>query len=154
GRDGSKFIGMHFFNPVPMMKLCEIIRGIETSSETLSSTIALAEKMQKEIVVAKDSPGFIVNRILIPLLNEAVFTLDEGVGSAEDIDKAIKLGLGHPMGPLTLLDLIGVDTALHVSDAFYNEFKDSKYRVSPLHRRMVAAGRYGRKSGHGFFKYD
>ncbi|OLS20154.1 MAG: putative 3-hydroxybutyryl-CoA dehydrogenase [Candidatus Heimdallarchaeota archaeon LC_2] len=149
----SRFIGMHFFNPVPMMKLCEIITGIGTSDETLELTKAIGTKMGKEVVVAKDSPGFIVNRILIPMMNEAVFALDEGVGSVEDIDKAIKLGLGHPMGPLTLLDLIGLDTALHVHDAFHAAFNDSKYRVSPLLRRMVASGRLGRKNGKGFYDY-
>ena len=149
----SRFIGMHFFNPVPMMKLCEIITGIGTSEETLQLTKEIGTKMGKEVVVAKDSPGFIVNRILIPMMNEAVFALDEGVGSVEDIDKAVKLGLGHPMGPLTLLDLIGLDTALHVHDAFHAAFNDSKYRVSPLLRRMVASGRLGRKNGKGFYDY-
>ncbi len=149
----DRFIGMHFFNPVPMMKLCEIIRGIGTSEETLELTKSVGMKFGKELVVAKDSPGFIVNRILIPMMNEAVFALDEGVGSAEDIDKAVKLGLGHPMGPLALLDLIGLDTALHVHEAFYAEFKDSKYRVPPLLRRMVSSGRLGRKNGKGFFNY-
>ncbi|MCE7734881.1 MAG: 3-hydroxybutyryl-CoA dehydrogenase [Candidatus Heimdallarchaeota archaeon] len=149
----ERFIGMHFFNPVPMMKLCEIITGIGTSEETLELTKSVGTKFGKELVVAKDSPGFIVNRILIPMMNEAVFALDEGVGSAEDIDKAVKLGLGHPMGPLALLDLIGLDTALHVHEAFYSEFKDSKYRVPPLLRRMVSSGRLGRKNGKGFFNY-
>lgn len=149
----SRFIGMHFFNPVPMMKLCEIITGIGTSDETLAVTKEIGTKMGKDVVVAKDSPGFIVNRILIPMMNEAVFALDEGVGSVEDIDKAVKLGLGHPMGPLTLLDLIGLDTALHVHDAFHAAFNDSKYRVSPLLRRMVASGRLGRKNGKGFYDY-
>ena len=123
----ERFIGMHFFNPVPMMKLCEIITGIGTSEETLALTKEVGMKFGKDVVVSKDSPGFIVNRILIPMLNESMFALDEGVASPEDIDKAVKLGLGHPMGPLTLLDLIGLDTALHVHEAFYNEFHDSKY---------------------------
>lgn len=150
---GDRFIGMHFFNPANVMKLCEITMGISTSKETLEQTKLLAQKMGKEVVVSKDSPGFIVNRILLPLLNEAVFALDEGVATAEDIDKGIKLGLGHPMGPLTLLDLIGLDTALHVSQAFYEEFQDSKYRPPHLLKRMVAAGKLGRKSGEGFYKY-
>ncbi|MFV2014025.1 MAG: 3-hydroxyacyl-CoA dehydrogenase family protein, partial [Candidatus Heimdallarchaeota archaeon] len=149
----DRFIGMHFFNPVPMMKLCEIINGIGTSAETLELTKSVGIKLGKELVIAKDSPGFIVNRILIPMMNEAVFALDEGVGTVEDIDKAIKLGLGHPMGPLTLLDLIGLDTALHVHEAFYSELKDSKYRVPPLLRRMVSSGRLGRKNGKGFYNY-
>lgn len=150
---GDRFIGLHFFNPVPMMKLAEIITGIDTSESTLQITREIAEKMGKTVIIAKDSPGFIVNRILLPMLNEAVFALQEGVGTAKDIDTGIKLGLGHPMGPLTLLDLIGLDTALHVSEAFYNAYQDSKYRVPHLLRQMVAAGRLGRKSGHGFYKY-
>lgn len=150
---GDRFIGLHFFNPVPMMKLAEIITGIDTSESTLQITREVAEKMGKTVIIAKDSPGFIVNRILLPMLNEAVFALQEGVGTAKDIDTGIKLGLGHPMGPLTLLDLIGLDTALHVSEAFYNAYQDSKYRVPHLLRQMVAAGRLGRKSGHGFYKY-
>lgn len=150
---GDRFIGLHFFNPVPMMKLAEIITGIDTSESTLQITREIAEKMGKTVIIAKDSPGFIVNRILLPMLNEAVFALQEGVGTAKDIDTGIKLGLGHPMGPLTLLDLIGLDTALHVSEAFYNAYQDSKYRIPHLLRQMVAAGRLGRKSGHGFYKY-
>lgn len=150
---GDRFIGLHFFNPVPMMKLAEIITGVDTSESTLQITREIAEKMGKTVIIAKDSPGFIVNRILLPMLNEAVFALQEGVGTAKDIDTGIKLGLGHPMGPLTLLDLIGLDTALHVSEAFYNAYQDSKYRIPHLLRQMVAAGRLGRKSGHGFYKY-
>ncbi|MHA2171815.1 MAG: 3-hydroxyacyl-CoA dehydrogenase family protein [Candidatus Kariarchaeaceae archaeon] len=150
----DRFVGMHFFNPPAMMKLCEIITGIQTSEETLKVTQEVAERMRKEVVVAKDSPGFIVNRILLPMLNEAIFCLMDGVGSVKDIDTGIKLGLGHPMGPFTLMDLIGLDTALHVSEAFYNAYQDSKYRVPNLLRQMVAAGRFGRKSGWGFYKYD
>ena len=149
----KNFIGMHFFNPVPMMKLCEIIRGIDTSDETLEITKTLASSMKKEVIIAKDAPGFIINRILLPMLNEAIFALQEGVGTVEDIDKGVKLGLGHPMGPFTLLDLIGLDTALHVSEAFYHAFEDSKYRVPYLLRQMVASGKLGRKSGEGFYKY-
>jgi 3-hydroxybutyryl-CoA dehydrogenase len=149
----SNFIGMHFFNPVPMMKLCEIIRGLDTSDEVLEITKTLAISMKKEVIIAKDAPGFIINRILLPMLNEAVFALQEGVGTVEDIDKGIKLGLGHPMGPFTLLDLIGLDTALHVTEAFYTAFEDSKYRVPYLLRQMVASGKLGRKSGEGFYKY-
>lgn len=149
----SNFIGMHFFNPVPMMKLCEIIRGIDTSDEALEITTALAVDMKKEVIIAKDAPGFIINRILLPMLNEAIFALQEGVGTVEDIDKGVKLGLGHPMGPFTLLDLIGLDTALHVTEAFYQAFEDSKYRVPYLLKQMVASGKLGRKSGEGFYKY-
>ncbi|MHA2249898.1 MAG: 3-hydroxyacyl-CoA dehydrogenase family protein [Candidatus Kariarchaeaceae archaeon] len=150
----ENFIGMHFFNPPAMMKLCELITGIATSEETLKVTREIGEKMGKVIIVAKDSPGFIVNRILLPMLNEAVFCLMDNVGTVEDIDTGIKLGLGHPMGPFTLLDLIGLDTAVHVSQAFYDAYGDSKYRVPHLMRQMVAAGRLGRKSGWGFYKYD
>jgi len=150
----DRFIGMHFFNPPAMMNLIEIINGLATTDQTLEITKGVAERMDKEVIIAKDSPGFIVNRILVPMLNEAVFALQDGVGTVEDIDKGIKLGLGHPMGPFTLLDLIGLDTALHVSDSFYEQYQDSKYRVAPLLRKMVHAGKLGRKSGEGFYKYD
>ncbi len=150
----EKFIGMHFFNPVPVMKLVEIIRGILTSDETYEVTRTIAEKMGKETIVAKDNPGFVVNRILVPMLNEAVFAYSEGLASAEDIDKGMVLGTNMPIGPLALLDLIGLDTALMVSDEFYKQFQDSKYRVPPLLRQMVASGLLGRKSGRGFYKYD
>ncbi|RMG38738.1 MAG: 3-hydroxybutyryl-CoA dehydrogenase [Methanobacteriota archaeon] len=150
----ERFIGMHFFNPVPVMKLVEIIRGILTTDETYEVTKQIAEKMGKETIVAKDSPGFVVNRILVPMLNEAVFAYSEGLATAEDIDKGMVLGTNMPIGPLALLDLIGLDTALMVSDEFYKQFQDSKYRVPPLMRQMVASGLLGRKSGRGFYKYD
>lgn len=150
----ERFIGMHFFNPVPVMKLVEIIRGILTTDETYETTRMIAERMGKETIVAKDSPGFVVNRILVPMLNEAVFAYSEGLASAEDIDKGMVLGTNMPIGPLALLDLIGIDTALMVSDEFYKQFQDSKYRVPPLMRQMVASGLLGRKSGRGFYKYD
>lgn len=149
----ENFIGMHFFNPVPVMKLIEIIRGLETTDQTYETTRLLCEKMGKETIVAKDSPGFVVNRILVPMLNEAVFALQEGLASAEDIDKGMVLGTNMPIGPLALLDLIGIDTALHVSEAFYQQYEDSKYRVPNLMRQMVAAKRLGRKTGYGFYKY-
>ncbi len=150
----ERFIGMHFFNPVPVMRLVEIIRGVLTSDETYQITKMVAEKMGKETIVAKDSPGFVVNRILVPMLNEAVFAYSEGLASAEDIDKGMVLGTNMPIGPLALLDLIGLDTALMVSDMFHEQFQDSKYRVPPLLRQMVASGLLGRKSGRGFYTYD
>lgn len=149
----DRFIGMHFFNPVPVMKLIEIIRGLQTSDETYEITRDICEKMGKETIVAKDSPGFVVNRILVPMLNEAVFALQEGLASPEDIDKGMVLGCNMPIGPLALLDLIGIDTALHVSESFYTQFQDSKYRVPTLMRQMVASNRLGRKTKYGFFKY-
>ena len=149
----DRFIGMHFFNPVPVMKLVEIINGIETSDETCKITTEISKKIGKKTIIAKDSPGFVVNRILVPMLNEAVFTLQEGLASAKDIDQGMVLGCNMPIGPLALLDLIGIDTALHVSDSFYSQFQDSKYRVPNLLRQMVASNRLGRKTGYGFFKY-
>jgi 3-hydroxybutyryl-CoA dehydrogenase len=149
----ERFIGMHFFNPVPVMKLVEIIRGLQTTDETYELTREICEKMGKETIVAKDSPGFVVNRILVPMLNEAVFSLQEGLATPEDIDKGMVLGCNMPIGPLALLDLIGIDTALHVSESFYIQFQDSKYRVPNLMRQMVAANRLGRKTGYGFYKY-
>lgn len=150
----DKVIGMHFMNPVPVMKLVEIIRGLPTSDETYDATRALAEKMGKTVVTSADIPGFIVNRILIPMLNEACFALYEGLGTADDIDTGIKLGLNHPMGPLALADLIGLDTCLAIAEVLHREFGDSKYRPCPLLRQHVAAGWLGRKSGRGFYQYD
>jgi 3-hydroxybutyryl-CoA dehydrogenase len=150
----DKVIGMHFMNPVPVMKLVEIIRGLPTSDATYDTTRALAEKMGKTVVTSRDIPGFIVNRILIPMLNEACFALYEGLGSADDIDTGIKLGLNHPMGPLALADLIGLDTCLSIAEVLHSEFGDSKYRPCPLLRQHVAAGWLGRKSGRGFYQYD
>ncbi len=149
----DKVVGMHFFNPAPVMSLVEIIEALTTSPEVLQFAYDFAGHLGKEPVKTKDYPGFIVNRILIPMLNEAVFTLQDGIATAEDIDKAMKLGTNHPIGPLALIDLIGLDVTLDVMDVFYTEFKDSKYRPSPLLRQMVRAGWLGRKSGKGFYDY-
>jgi len=146
-------IGMHFMNPVPVMKLVEIIRGAATSDETYATTKALAEQMGKTTVVSKDFPGFIVNRILIPMLNEACFALTEGLATAEDIDTAMKLGTNQPMGPLQLADFIGLDTVLYIAEVLHKGLGDDKYRPSPLLRQYVDAGWYGKKSGRGFYKY-
>ena len=149
----DRFIGMHFMNPVPVMKLVEVIRGLETSDETFAATRAAAERMGKTVVVSRDFPGFIVNRILIPMLNEAVYALYEGIASPEDIDAAMKLGTNQPMGPLTLADFIGLDTVLAIAEVLYDGLGDPKYRPCPLLRQYVEAGRLGKKSGRGFFRY-
>jgi 3-hydroxybutyryl-CoA dehydrogenase len=150
----DKFIGMHFMNPVPMMKLVEIIRGYSTSDATFQSIKVLAEKLGKVPVEVFDYPGFISNRVLMPMINEAIFALMEGVASAEDIDTVMKLGMNHPMGPLTLADFIGLDVCLAIMEVLYNGYNDSKYRPCPLLKKMVAARKLGRKTGEGFFKYD
>jgi 3-hydroxybutyryl-CoA dehydrogenase len=149
----DKVIGMHFMNPVPIMKLVEVIRGVATSAETFSEIIALIEKLGKEKAVSSDYPGFIVNRILIPMINEAAFVLYEGVASVEDIDKGMTLGTNQPMGPLTLADFIGLDTCLAIMEVLYNGMKDPKYRPCPLLVKMVEAGYLGKKSGRGFYHY-
>jgi 3-hydroxybutyryl-CoA dehydrogenase len=149
----DKVIGMHFMNPVPLMKLVEIIRGHATSDETFAQTSELVAKVQKEMAVSQDYPGFIVNRILMPMINEAVFALYEGIATAEDIDKGMKLGTNQPMGPLTLADFIGLDTCLAIMNVLYDGFKDPKYRPCPLLVKMVNAGYMGRKSGRGFYSY-
>ena len=149
----EKVIGMHFMNPVPVMKLCEIIRGIATSEETFKMTWDLALKFNKTPAEANDYPGFISNRILMPMINEAVYCLYHGVGTKESIDTVMKLGMNHPMGPLTLADLIGLDTCLAIMETLYNGFCDSKYRPCPLLRKYVEAGWLGRKSGKGFYEY-
>lgn len=149
----DRIVGMHFFNPAPVMKLVEIINTLVTSEETLDFAYRFAQHLGKDPVKTKDYPGFIVNRILVPMLNEAVCAYQDGVGSAEDIDKAMKLGTNQPIGPLALIDLIGADVTLDVMDTFYKEFQDSKYRAAPLLRQMVRAGMLGRKTGKGFFSY-
>ena len=149
----DKVIGMHFMNPVPVMKLVEVIRGIATSDETFNTTWALSEKFGKTPAEASDFPGFIANRILLPMINEAVYCLYHGVGKREDIDTVMKLGMNHPMGPLALADLIGLDTCLAIMETLYDGFKDSKYRPCPLLRKYVEAGWLGRKTGHGFYEY-
>lgn len=150
----DKFIGMHFMNPVPMIKLVEIIRGYSTSDETYQTIKSLAEKLGKVPVEVFDYPGFISNRVLMPMINEAIFALMEGVASAQDIDTVMKLGMNHPMGPLTLADFIGLDVCLAIMEVLYNGYNDSKYRPCPLLKKMVAAKKLGRKTGEGFFKYD
>lgn len=150
----DKVIGMHFFNPVPVMKLVEIIRGSETSDETDQLIKDLTVKLGKEAISVSDSPSFVVNRILIPFINEAIFVLAEGVASAEDIDTGLKLGANHPIGPLALADLIGLDTVLLIQQSLYEETGDSKYRPALLLRKLVRAGHLGRKTGQGFYTYN
>ena len=150
----DKFIGMHFMNPVPVMKLVEIIRGYSTSDNTYNTINDLVSKLDKTPVEVFDYPGFISNRILMPMINEAVFALMEGVASAEDIDTVMKLGMNHPMGPLTLADFIGLDVCLAIMDVLYTGFNDPKYRPCPLLKKMVAAKKLGRKTGEGFFVYN
>ncbi|MGA8265976.1 MAG: 3-hydroxybutyryl-CoA dehydrogenase [Ignavibacteriaceae bacterium] len=150
----DKFIGMHFMNPVPVMKLIEIIRGYSTSDETYNAIKELSIKLDKTPVEVFDYPGFVANRILMPMINEAVFAYFEGVASAEDIDTVMKLGMNHPMGPLTLADFIGLDVCLSIMEVLYSGFNDSKYRPCPLLKKMVAANKLGRKTGEGFFKYN
>jgi 3-hydroxybutyryl-CoA dehydrogenase len=150
----DRFIGMHFMNPVPAMRLVEIIRGLATSPETYDTTRHLAERLGKDTMTAEDFPGFIVNRILLPMLNEAIYTLYEGVGGVSDIDTAMKLGTNQPMGPLELADLIGLDTCLAIMEVMHRVFGDDKYRPCPLLKKYVDAGYLGRKVGRGFYKYD
>jgi len=149
----QRFIGMHFFNPVPMMALVELIRGLQTDDATVEAASALAKRLGKTPIVVKNAPGFIVNRLLCPMLNEAVFVFAEGLASAQEIDDGMKLGCNHPIGPLALADLIGLDVLLAVMEVFYRDFNDPKYRPAPLLKEMVAAGYLGRKSGRGFYTY-
>ena len=149
----EKFVGMHFFNPVPMMALVEIIRGLQTSDATHDAVKALAEALGKSPITVKNAPGFVVNRILVPMINEAFFVLAEGLATPEDIDAGMKLGCNHPIGPLALADMVGLDVCLAVMDVYLAEFGDSKYRACPLLREMVAAGRLGRKTGRGVYQY-
>jgi 3-hydroxybutyryl-CoA dehydrogenase len=150
----ERVIGMHFMNPVPLMKLVEIVRGLPTSDATLAATLELAHRFGKTTIAARDIPGFIVNRMLIPLLNEACYGLYEGLGTAADIDTGVRLGLNHPMGPLELADLIGLDTCLAIANVLHSELGDDKYRPCPLLRQYVAAGWLGKKAGRGFYTYD
>ncbi len=149
----ERFIGVHFFNPVPMMALVEIIRGLQTSDSTYAQALVVTEKVGKTPITAGNRPGFVVNRILVPMINEAIFVRQEGLASAEDIDTGMRLGCNQPIGPLALADLIGLDTLLAIMEAFHEGFNDSKYRPAPLLKEMVAAGWLGRKSGRGFFTY-
>jgi 3-hydroxybutyryl-CoA dehydrogenase len=150
----DKVLGMHFFNPVPVMSLLELVRTFQTTEETLAAAHAFGESLGKTMVVAKDMPGFVVNRLVIPYLLDAITMLQNGVANREDIDTAIKLGMNHPMGPLTLLDLVGLDTTLFIADAMYEEFKDPRFAAPPLLRQMVLAGHLGRKSSRGFYDYS
>jgi 3-hydroxybutyryl-CoA dehydrogenase len=153
-RGPARFLGMHFFNPVPLMALVELIRGLQTSDATLASVRAFAERLCKTPIVVRNSPGFVVNRILCPMINEAIFALQEGLASAEDIDNGMRLGCNHPIGPLALADMIGLDVMLAVMNVFYTDFNDPKYRPAPLLKEMVAAGYLGRKTKRGFYRYD
>ena len=150
----ERFLGLHFFNPVPVMKPVEMIRGLRTAEETLTRCRAFCEALGKTVIACKDYPGFIVNLLLIPYLLDAVRALELGVASKEDIDAAVRLGLNHPMGPLTLLDFVGIDTTYYIAEAMYAEFKDARYAAPPLLRKMVLAGYHGRKTGKGFYDYS
>jgi len=149
----DKFAGLHFFNPVPLMKLVEVIRGLTTSDETYQTVFAFAQSLGKEPITAPDKPGFIVNRLLVPYLLDAIRSHEHGLGTIEDIDKGMKLGTGYPMGPFTLLDFVGLDTTYYIANIMFEEYREPAYAPPPLLKRMVLAGRLGKKSGHGFYKY-
>jgi 3-hydroxybutyryl-CoA dehydrogenase len=153
-RGPARFLGMHFFNPVPLMALVELIRGLQTSDETVATALAFAKRLGKTPIVVKNSPGFVVNRILCPMINEAIFALQEGLATAADIDDGMRLGCNHPIGPLALADMIGLDVMLAVMNVFYTDFNDPKYRPAPLLKEMVAAGYLGRKTKRGFYRYE
>ena len=152
-RRSDRFAGLHFFNPVPVMKLVEVVRTIATSEATVQTLLEFARSLGKEPVLAKDNSGFIVNRLLVPYLLDAVRAVEEGVGSAEDIDRGMELGCGHPMGPLKLLDFVGLDTTYAIAEIMFSEYREKRFAPPPLLKRMVLAGRYGRKSGRGFYEY-
>jgi 3-hydroxybutyryl-CoA dehydrogenase len=152
-RRPERFLGLHFFNPVPVMKPVEMIRGLLTSEAVLAEARAFCERLDKTVVACKDYPGFIVNLLLVPYLLDAIRALEMGVASKEDIDTAVRLGLNHPMGPLTLLDFVGIDTTYYIAEAMFEEFKDSRYAAPPLMHKMVLAGQHGRKTGRGFYEY-
>ena len=152
-RRPDRFAGLHFFNPVPLMKLVEVIRGLTTSDETYQKVFAFAQSLGKEPITAPDKPGFIVNRLLVPYLLDAVRAYDQGLGTVEDIDKGMKLGTGYPMGPFTLLDYVGLDTTYYIANIMFDEYREASYAPPPLLKRMVLAGHLGRKSGQGFYKY-
>ena len=149
----DRFAGLHFFNPVPIMKLVEVIRALTTSDETYQTVFAFAQSLGKEPITAPDKPGFIVNRLLVPYLLDAIRSYENGLGTVEDIDKGMKLGTGYPMGPFTLLDFVGLDTTYYIANIMFDEYREPAYAPPPLLKRMVLAGRLGRKSGHGFYKY-
>ena len=153
-RRPDRFGGLHFFNPVPLMKLVEVIRALTTSNETYQTVFAFASSLGKEPITAPDRPGFIVNRLLVPYLLDAIRAYENGLGTLEDIDKGMKLGCGYPMGPFTLLDFVGLDTTYYIANIMFEEFREPAYAPPPLLKRMVLAGRMGRKSGHGFYKYE
>ncbi|GAB4329437.1 MAG: 3-hydroxybutyryl-CoA dehydrogenase [Candidatus Zixiibacteriota bacterium] len=150
----DRFVGLHFFNPVPIMKLVEVVRALDTSDRTYTAVKAFAESVGKTVVTAKDTPGFVVNVLLVPYLLDAVRLLENGVASAEDIDNGMKLGCGHPMGPLTLLDFVGLDTTYYIAEIMFSEFKDSRYAAPPLLKRLVKAGYHGKKAGRGIYTYN